>query len=269
MDKPNILIVTLDSCRYDTFLRAKTPNFCSLCHPIKAYAQATFTYPAHLAMLQGIFPHVREKLPLYNRYVLQLIRIQNRKNASVPTLISFPSGTRNIVQGCRAVGYNTLGFGAVHWFQHRDLSDPFDSFFYTGIHITRQVNIFLDYILSNNEEPFFVLLNIGETHYPYQFSATDEIKIEMASPARREQKPIGFDKINWIAQIRCCEFIDEKISPVIIALRTIQRPTIMIVCGDHGECFGEDGLFGHGFYHTKVMEVPLIISEVHGFQLIK
>jgi len=31
-----------------------------------------------------------------------------------------------------------------------------------------------------------------------------------------------------------------------------------VVTSDHGELFGEDGLFGHGpFIHEKVLEVPL------------
>lgn len=42
------------------------------------------------------------------------------------------------------------------------------------------------------------------------------------------------------------------------------RPLHVLMVGDHGETFGEDGLYGHGFYHPKVMEVPftsLMISS--------
>ena len=37
------------------------------------------------------------------------------------------------------------------------------------------------------------------------------------------------------------------------------REVTVVMCGDHGDCLGENGLWGHGFYHPKVMEVPMAI----------
>jgi arylsulfatase A-like enzyme len=39
------------------------------------------------------------------------------------------------------------------------------------------------------------------------------------------------------------------------------RDVTVVMCGDHGDCFGEEGLYGHGFYHPKVMQVPMAIFE--------
>lgn len=37
------------------------------------------------------------------------------------------------------------------------------------------------------------------------------------------------------------------------------RNTHFIISGDHGECFGEAGYFGHGpVMHEKVFEVPFV-----------
>jgi hypothetical protein len=33
------------------------------------------------------------------------------------------------------------------------------------------------------------------------------------------------------------------------------------MCADHGECFGEEGFYGHSFYHPKVFEVPMGIFD--------
>ena len=33
----------------------------------------------------------------------------------------------------------------------------------------------------------------------------------------------------------------------------------MLICVDHGDCWGEDGLCEHGIHHKKVLRVPLII----------
>ena len=32
----------------------------------------------------------------------------------------------------------------------------------------------------------------------------------------------------------------------------------VVVCGDHGDAWGEDGLWEHGISHPKVLEVPLV-----------
>ena len=72
---PNFLFVTLDSCRWDSYQRAAMPFLNGICPARRAYAQATFTYAAHMAMFQGVLPHTWERLPFYNRYERQLIRI--------------------------------------------------------------------------------------------------------------------------------------------------------------------------------------------------
>ncbi len=41
------------------------------------------------------------------------------------------------------------------------------------------------------------------------------------------------------------------------------RPTTVVVTADHGECLGEEGLYGHAFHHEKVMEVPLLIFRLN------
>lgn len=259
---PNILFVTLDSCRWDSYERAAMPFLNSICPARKAYAQATFTYAAHMAMFQGILPHVPERLPFYNRYERQLIRIANRTTA-VPSIVSFDGGTVNIVEGFRQRGYYTLGLGAMEWFRHPHLTEPFEEFHMTGIHARKQVDILLDRLKPTR--PFFALLNFGETHDPYRFSTDGYIPPSTTSRARQHNFFCGqFDKDGWHNQIRCCEYLDTQLVALHSRLQEFERTTIVIVCGDHGECFGEDGLYGHGFYHPKVMEVPLAIFEVNG-----
>jgi membrane-anchored protein YejM (alkaline phosphatase superfamily) len=260
-NSPNFLLVTLDSCRWDTYKQAEMPALNHICQARCAYAQATFTYAAHMAMFQGVFPHVREPLPFYNRYARQLIRIANRATM-VPSFVTFLGGTENIVAGFRQQGYYTLGLGAMEWFRHPHLTESFEEFHMTGIHAQKQVDILLE--RTKPGRPFFALLNFGETHDPYQFSV-EGIPHSMTSRARRQGFPTGhFDEEGWKSQIRSCEYLDKQLAAVFSHLRGIERPTILIVCGDHGECFGEDGLFGHGFYHPKVMEVPLAIFDVNG-----
>lgn len=239
------------------------PFLDSICPAHRAYAQATFTYAAHMAMFQGIFPHTTKLLPFYNRYIRQLIRISNRTRI-VPSFVSFDKGTRNIVSGFWERGYYTLWLGAMEWFHHPYLTKPFQEFHMTGIHASRQVDILLERV--NPLTPFFALINFGETHAPYQFHTNHRIPDSATSRARCVYGK--FDDEGWNDQVRCCEYLDTQIALLISELRMSERTTIVIICGDHGECFGEDGLFGHGFYHPKIMEVPLAIFEINGQQLL-
>ena len=43
--------------------------------------------------------------------------------------------------------------------------------------------------------------------------------------------------------------------------------TLVILTADHGEAFGEDGFWGHGIYHEKVMNVPMSCFMVGGDDL--
>ena len=38
----------------------------------------------------------------------------------------------------------------------------------------------------------------------------------------------------------------------------LMDPRAVIVCADHGDCWGEDGLWEHGVSHEKTLEVPLL-----------
>ena len=261
-DSPNILLVTMDSCRWDSYENANMAFINAHCPARKAYSQATFTYASHLAMFQGVFPGTRERLPYYNRHVKQLIRIANRPT-SLDSLFCFPSGTEDLITGFRDRGYFTLGIGAMEWFRHSHLTRNFQEFVYTGIHGKRQMDVFIE--KTSGERPFFALLNFGETHDPYKIGQESKVPHTPVSRARRlNLQNVTFDKDGWLDQSACCEYIDTCLSVIFDHLKGIGRDTIFIVCGDHGECFGEEGMYGHGFYHPKVMEVPLAIFNFDG-----
>ena len=57
------------------------------------------------------------------------------------------------------------------------------------------------------------------------------------------------NKINgWI-------FIDEKIKDLL----DLFSDASILLCSDHGDCWGEDGLWEHGIHHEMVLTVPMII----------
>ena len=57
-------------------------------------------------------------------------------------------------------------------------------------------------------------------------------------------------------QVKTVEHVDTLIDALISKAPV---NTHFIITADHGECFGENGYFGHGpIVHEKVMEVPFL-----------
>ncbi|CCN69741.1 sulfatase-like hydrolase/transferase [Vibrio nigripulchritudo] len=259
LDNSNFILITLDSCRWDTFNVSNSKFMKSTNAFKKAYSQGTFTLPSHISMFSGIFPHSFEKINLYNRFQKNLFwLIEGRKGVTPYSKFSPPP--KNIISGFKEKGFNCIGTGAVEWFSSELLTCDFDEFFYSGIHAEEQVKFCLERIKST--EKFFHFINFGETHEPYKHGG----KIEKSTISRarmRNNENVGFIEEDFLKQVSSVEFLDSIIE---LYLKEVSRKTnyntIVLICADHGECFGEDGLYGHGFYHEKVMEVPLAIFKV-------
>jgi arylsulfatase A-like enzyme/Tfp pilus assembly protein PilF len=56
---------------------------------------------------------------------------------------------------------------------------------------------------------------------------------------------------------------DAAIAPLLDALRAADRPTLVVVTGDHGEALGDHGEQSHGlFAYESTLRIPLIIAEI-------
>lgn len=256
-NEKSVLFITLDSCRYDTFVNAAIPNLKRIGTLYRAMAPGNFTYGSHAAMFVGFTPGIAE---LKQSYV-------NPKYGKIFKLVGagYPAkGTEcftlvggSIVEGFRQQGYLTIGSGAVGWFDPdtltgRHLTKDFEKFYYSGSYHSLQKQLaWINNFLSDPERPVFVFMNIGETHVPYYHEG---------APWSEDINPcVPFSEINdreecLRRQIACLEYVDRWIGPLIDAFSA----STIVVCSDHGDCWGEDGLWEHGIHHEKVIEVPLI-----------
>lgn len=271
-DEDDFLLVTWDACRYDAYLQAKTPNLDALQKPQRGWAMVTYTLPAHVAMFQGFLPHVFEPLPFYNRYVQQLWRISHRSIHSKP-LVTFPGDTRNIISGFGYRGYFTAGVAAMEWFRDSDsLREGFAFFRHTKEGARVQNEILWEQIEKRAaNRPFFAFMNCGETHSPYRHAEMDVDPeadkhysiVRLFNQRGLMQKEWTFDHEAFARQVACAEYLDARMGEMLEFLRRRNRPTTVVVCADHGECFGENGMYTHAFYHEKVMEVPMLIFRLN------
>lgn len=256
---PNsVLLVTLDSCRFDTFVASNTPNLDAIGPVHRAMAPSYFTFGSHSAIFAGFTPGVaaaRESFinPKFGK-IFKLV------GGGFPGrgACHFMLEGRTIIDGFRRRGFAAVGTGAVGWFDPKlptgtILTRDFEQFFYPGDtwSVARQVDWLLGQIEEAAGRPVFAFLNIGETHVPYYH--------EGAPWDRRTNPCVPFSDENDAAECRrrqtaCLEHCDQAIAPLLDAF----REATVVACGDHGDAWGEDGVWEHGIHHPAVLEVPLM-----------
>lgn len=262
---PSYLLVTYDSCRLDVLQAAHTPVLDSYAQIVAAQTPANFTYAAHQAFFVGMLPNAIEPLPYYNRFVNQLFALGAVGEIQVvdKACAHRVSSDVNLVAGLAAAGYQTVGAGAMNWFKQTALTRWFEKFSYTGTDAEAQI----DYLRREIDpsRPFFGFVNFGETHDPFDFKGKpDRCPIEVQSrliewPPVQNGRPVGRDSEAWAHQVRSAEFLDALLPRLFAGL---PGSTTVILCGDHGEAFGEDGYWGHGVNHPSVLTVPLAIFRL-------
>jgi len=259
----NLLLLTYDSCRYDVLLAADTPVLDSYAKIVRAEAPATFTFASHQAFFVGMLPHARENIPYYNRFCKQLIGLTEvGEGQVVKDALRRVESSWNVIQGLRDEGYQTAGAGAMNWFRQDSLTVGFEHFLFTGTDADRQI----DYLLSEIDpgRPFLGFINFGETHAPYVFKGKPDpcpvdVRARRMSWPPVESGPTGRATEAFQSQVAAAEFLDRRLPRLFDAL---PGETVVILTADHGDCFGEDGYWGHGVNHPKVFEVPLAIFRL-------
>ena len=273
-DEMNILLVTFDSCRFDTMCRANTSCLDKYGEIYSAWTPATYTLPAHISFFTGIFPLVNEDLPYLNRFKKQLISLKDAgqalKDSKSRRTISLPSSAHDMIYSLRKAGYYTVGAGSATWFAKNVLTQNFQDFKYKrAASAARNCNFLLKKLKQKSQKsPCFAFMNFIETHTPYMHYGADREEYAMQArdfmsfPPREDiyMKETKGHKLHQ-AQISAVEHLD-KIMGEFLAL--LPKKTFVIITADHGEAFGEDGFWGHGVYHPTVMNVPMMCFMLNG-----
>jgi len=273
----NLVWLVFDSARYDAFVAAHTPVMNHISMTDRRWSYASWTAPSHLAFLMGAVPHHNKPgLLASTQYADEILRWAERLAIEgsntvlrdfVPPL-SLPAFLAKLGYRCEAyVSLPVLNPQTV-------LSAHFHTYELMPEH--NHLEAILQR-LEFSDEPSFFFLNTGETHYPYTLHWEDASNFPripgLNGVWRNPQEGLNSNcekeifnphmlRTLWHRQVAAIEYLDTVVAKL---LEFAPENTWFIITSDHGELFGEDGLFGHGpICHDKVFEVFFLEGQHPG-----
>ncbi|UBV45238.1 STM4013/SEN3800 family hydrolase (plasmid) [Deinococcus taeanensis] len=245
----DVVLLTLDSLRYDVATAALDSGELPHLAPLlpegrweERHTPGSFTYAAHQAFLAGFLP-----TPARPGRHARLFAAQFAGSASTsPTTFTFEEATLPAALANR--GYRTVCLGGVGFFNGQTaLGGALPALFHeahwtpaSGVKNPDSARVQVALAarrLTQIKERVFLLLNMAATHTPTHFYL----------PGARRDSPQS--------QRAALRSVDAALPVLFEALRA-RGPALLIVCADHGTCFGEDGYHGHRLAHPLVWTVP-------------
>ena len=269
----NLVYIIMDSCRFDSYQRARHPNMDRIAEGEMRYSYASWTSPSHQSILMGQVAHKSPKRTLASEvykkeYRLWIDRLDS-PDLSFKTFVPELS-LANVLQG---LGYRTTARVSM------PVLNPLAGFnrFFDDYKLMTNHNDFagmIDVLDFPRAKQQFYFFNLGETHYPYMLKSEDLPVISgvhgvvkgMDEAIARSGDVTGGEEPEFFSaedmcmlhdqQVRCVEYIDDVLDALI---DRCPPDTHIIIAADHGECFGEGDYFGHGpVMHERVFEVPFL-----------
>jgi arylsulfatase A-like enzyme len=283
---PNVLWITIDSLRHDHlacmgYERPTSPNIDALATESALFdqciAQSNYTNISVPSMVTGIYPALLDvRTPLHDLDDLFVTLAEHLAGAGYTTSGVLPDWPGGINQG----------------FQRLEVPDS---------DTDRRTRACLDILGSLDERPFFIWLYYWDPHAPYlppeEFG--ERFGIEPAAPPvpegarvsdedlarwrRSFQNRQGWEMMKTLIRINEgnarpeegyredliarydaeIAYVDDRLGQVLGAVRELGLwdETMIILNADHGEGFGEHGLYFHGYgLYDEEVRVPLIIK---------
>ncbi len=271
----NLVVVILDSLRYDSWLAARPQSLSQVAQVERRFSYASWTAPSHYNLLMGLLPHTSPSHVYASEYYKQdFLRYGER--LGVPDMefkrllpsIFLPTYLKH------SLGYRTHARVSMPVLnEHTVINRDFDSYRLMPKH--NDMAAMLPDLRFDGDAPSFHLLNVGETHYPYALPDEDPSQWPHISGVhgvfkRLDDREEGGDAVEFFDQTRLRELHTRQVEAVryldgVFARLFDMLPsnTWVVVTSDHGELFGEARFFGHGpIMHEKVLEVPFVEGRV-------
>jgi hypothetical protein len=279
MSSNNYILVVFDSCRYDSFMRARPKIMKKLGKVERRWSYASWTSPSHYNLLIGLMPHLSPKhvyaSEYYKKDFLQFNERLGRRDIQFRSLV--PRLYLPVFLN-ETLGYRTHAMVSLPVLNPKTvLNQGFDSFKLMDRH--NDMRAMVRQLRFSDGRPSFYLLNVGETHYPYAlpdepedqwprisgvhgvFKHLDDLVVG-GKLAKSKEKFFDDAKMEELRkrQVRAVGYLDKVVEEL---FDVVPKNTYITITSDHGELFGEEGYFGHGpIHHEKVWEVPFVEGKI-------
>jgi hypothetical protein len=275
----NFVLVIFDSCRFDSFMRARPKVMTRLGQVEQRWSYASWTSPSHYNLLMGLMPHTSPKHVFASEYYKRdFIQYNTRLGIDAFEFKSLVPQLYLPLFLKEHLGYRTHAMVSLPVLNPRTvLNHGFDTFELMPRH--NDMRAMLAKMTFSEEQPSFYLLNVGETHYPFAlpdeppdewprvsgvhgvFKHLDE-ELVGGKLTGQSQKFFDREKLRLLRQrqIDAVRYLDGVVEEL---FDLVPDNTWITITADHGELFGEAGFFGHGpVHHEKVYEVPFVEGKV-------
>jgi hypothetical protein len=268
----NYILIIFDSCRYDSFQRARPKTIPKLSRVEKRWSYASWTAPSHYNFLMGLMPHKSPKHVYASEYYTKEFFKYNERLGTDG--VEFKSLVPRLYLPLflkEKMGYRTNAMVSLPVLNPKTvLNQGFDSYKLMEKH--NDMRAMVKEMTFSEEQPNFYLLNVGETHYPY--ALPDEPKDQWprisgvhgvfkhlddhvvgGKLVQKKEKFFDNSKLRQLRQrqIEAVRYLDCVVEEL---FDLVPKNTYITITSDHGELFGEEGYFGHGpIQHDKVFEV--------------
>jgi arylsulfatase A-like enzyme len=288
---PNILLLVLDTVRAMNlsaygYARKTTPNLEALASRgtlfERVISAAPWTRPAHASLFTGQWEHdhtADHTTPLDGRYLTlaeEFDRLGYRTGGFVANL-THTTRTSGIPRGFAHYEDHLISIPqilvaavmprAVYRALQEHLRIPETRVNYRRKSAAEVNHNLVTWLDQSGEAPFFAFANYMDAHTVYD--PRPPFDTAFSAPAYPDPLPTrgtghGIDRTQKMRPYdQAIATIDNDIAQLLRALdeRGLLENTIVVVTADHGEAFGEHGIYGHGAtLYLTMLQVPLVIS---------
>lgn len=278
-ERPNVLLVTLDTTRADHlgcygYGRPTSPALDAVANDgvvyTRALAPGTWTLPSHASLFTGKVPTSHGARYDPNGSLVLTSAIPNRPGLSGYRVRGLLPTETTLATVLGRAGYRTGGAAGGPWLKKVfGLGTGFewwddDDIGSVNGRSAGDLNARALPWLETVTEPFFLFLNYFDAHGPLQPPPEYAAQF-LPTPLAPGAKPSPEQALAlYDAEIR---YADHHFGEVIELLkrRGLYDDTWIIVTADHGELFGEHGARGHGNQpYQEVLHVPFVSKPPRG-----
>jgi membrane-anchored protein YejM (alkaline phosphatase superfamily) len=244
----NVVIIGIEGLRFDMLDAETMPNAWALSsrsrNHLQHYSASNCTYVSLFSLLYGLSPRLWEPIrdAAVRPFTYELLR---RMGYTLSIASSIPM---------KWFGIDKLAFPPELALTESVGGPDFDA---------RSARELVRFIQSHREQPYFSFLFLNGTHMPYFFPAEAAVfepylaEMDLGRSDLREHRQEIVNRYR-----NALHYLDGLVGEILEALRASGQAdrTIVVITGDHGESFFEDGTLSHtGLLSTWQLHVPLVM----------